>query len=398
MWNKILYSIVAISFVILLRPSYIWGTSIPGIAMILFCFILFGSSWKKVANKKILFAGLLLLLCLYGLRDITNTAVLSFLILLILLASDKRKTEALNYCRSLYAILLVVSMAVFVLVVYVGIDLPSYIIDASNQNKEHTYYQYPMLVVPNDIMHPDHTFRFCFLLDEPGAVGTLATIFLLIDHFSLKKWQNIILFLSGLFSLSLFFFICSFFFLVILKIRSIKGVITLLLIGIAVGAGFWYLRENYNEVSTIFENRLVFEKGKLSGDNRSNDSFDKVYENFLYSGDDVLFGKGVGAHNKIAPDIQTYKMIIYDNGILYVILVLLFFGLYAYTELQKYPSKFLLYSIFFLALYYQRPAYVFEFAYFFLLILVPTTWNQNLKNEELDKVKLSAKNNHVQAK
>lgn len=398
MWKKLLYSIAAISFIVLLRPSYTWGTFIPGIAMILFCFILIWGSGKKVANNKLLLAGLLFVICLYGLRDITNTSILAFLIILILLASDRRKAEALNYCRSLYAILLMVSMVVFVLVVYVGIDLPNYVIDASNQNKDHTYFQYPMLVVTNDLMHPDHAFRFSFLLDEPGAVGTLATILLLIDSFSLKKWQNIVIFISGVLSLSLFFFICSFFFLVILKIRSFKGVASLLLIGIAVGAGFWYLSENYSEVSIIFENRLNFEDGQLAGDNRSSDSFDRVYDNFLDSGDGVLFGKGVGAHNKIAPGIQTYKMIVYDNGILYVILVLLFFGLYAYAELKKYPSKLLLYIIFFLALYYQRPAYVFEFAYFFLLILVPTIWKQNLKNEGEDKVKLSAKPNYVQAK
>lgn len=355
--------------------------------MILFCFILFLGERKKVPSNRHLFAGLLFLTCLYGLRNITNTSILSFLIILILLSSDKRKIEVLNYCRNLYAIMLALSMIFFVLVVYAGIELPSYVIDASNLNKDHTYFQYPMLVVPNDLMHPDHTFRFCFLLDEPGAVGTLATILLLIENYSLKKWQNIAFFLSGVLSLSLFFFLCSFLFLVILKIRSFKGVATLLLIGVVVGAGFWYLSEYYSEVSTIFENRLNFEDGQLSGDNRSNDSFDRVYENFLNSGEDILFGKGIGAHDKIAPGIQTYKMIVYDNGILYVILVFLFFGLYTYTELKKYPTKVLLYIIFFLALYYQRPAYVFEFAYFFLLILIPTLWKRDLIETERGKVK-----------
>lgn len=386
-WKKVVGIIAAVSFVILLRPSYVWTNFIPGIAMILFGFIPLFIGKVKLTSSKVGFIIILFLLYLYNLRQITPSSILSILIILVFISDELYKVDVYKYCRNIYAVLLAISMIVFVLVVYVGIDLPNYVIDASNANKDHTYFQYPMLVVPNDMMHPDHAFRFSFLLDEPGAVGTLAAIILLIENYSLKKWHNIIIFISGILSLSLFFFIVSFFFLVILKVKNFKGIATILLIGAIVGVGFWYLSENYSEVSILFENRFNFEDGHLAGDNRSSDSFDRVYSDFLRNGDDLLFGKGVGAHNTIAPGIQTYKMIIYDNGIIYVILVLLFYLLYPFSVLKKQPGKAILFIVFWLALYYQRPAYVFEMAYFFLLTLTPVMWNWQMKEKKTTTMK-----------
>ena len=141
----------------------------------------------------------------------------------------------------------------------------------------------------------------------------------------------------------------------------------------------WYVDDNYFGVTELIGGRLEFENGKLAGDTRSNDTFDRVYDNFIREGDGLLFGKGVEAHARIAPGIQTYKMIIYDNGIIYFFLVISFYLLFAVKELYRCRSKALLYFVFWLALYYQRPAYVFEVAYFYLLTLVPYYWKTEMR-------------------
>ena len=372
--KKIVNLIAAFSFFLVLNPSYVWGTPFPGIALIVFSLICSLWSTKKVSDNKFFLVLILLLVYFLNLRHLTTYAFLFFLVIPILVADDEGKILIYGYCKNVYAVIVAVSIIFFIMVVYMQIDMPNYIIDASNQNKKFDYVQYPMLVVPNDITHLNFIYRFHFILDEPGAVGTLATMFLLAENYTLNKWQNIIVFISGILSLSLFFFICTVLYIVFYKLKSAKGLISVTIIVGFVVWGFWYVDSNFFEISNLLGDRLEFDNGHLSGDNRSNESFDVAYERFLIEGNDILFGKGEGAHNRIAPGIQTYKMVIYDNGLVYVILSALFFLSYAIGQLNKYPKRCITYLLFYVFLYYQRPAYVLLTPYFFLLLVIPIIW------------------------
>jgi predicted RNA-binding protein with RPS1 domain len=82
------------------------------------------------------------------------------------------------------------------------------LIDPLNPLKDFLYKQYPFLVMPNEVINVEFP-RFYGVFDEPGVIGTFAGIMLFAERYNLKKISNIILFVSGVFSFSLFFILLS---------------------------------------------------------------------------------------------------------------------------------------------------------------------------------------------
>ena len=117
--------------------------------------------------------------------------------------------------------------------------------------------------------------------------------------------------------------------------------------------------------------RFEFKNGHFEGDNRSTPTFDRAYEALWGDIGELLFGKVVGAHLRIAQGIQSYKMMIYDLGLIYVLLSLFFFILHGYLSLGKEKKTLILFIILVLFFYYNRPAYLFTPPYFFLLMVAP---------------------------
>lgn len=77
------------------------------------------------------------------------------------------------------------------------------IISPLNTIKSYEYIQYPFLVVSqvSDFVY----FRFCAYYDEPGVVGSIASLLLIGNRFNLRLWENWPILIAGLFSFSLFF-------------------------------------------------------------------------------------------------------------------------------------------------------------------------------------------------
>ena len=96
---------------------------------------------------------------------------------------------------------------------------------------------------------------------------------------------------------------------------------------------------------------------KIAGDNRTQYSFDKYYENFLFQGgNDLIFGKGPGSFkNEAEKDmlVSTYKILIINYGIVGVALMLLFYIISTYYFKTSMHSWFLCFL--FILSAYQRP-------------------------------------------
>ncbi len=381
---------VAVLFFIMINPSYVWGGEWPRKALIAFSGILLILSVKdRIKMPNPLLAFIVTILCCY---QLTFENILSFTALLIIpffFIPPALLIKTYHYIVRFYAAFMIISIIAYFLVTWLGINLPSHYIAAANQYKEFDYTQYPFLVIPNDFKHPEGLFRFHSVFDEPGVVGTIAAQFLMIERFKLNKWYNIVILLSGILSFSLFFYIISMMYYAVVfreYIFKLKNLLYLILVTIVLAIGYFSIKDT-SDIDTVVEalvlSRFENEDGKLSGDKRSSDHFDQVYDNFLASGDGVLFGKGIGAHSKIDSGVQTYKMMVYDYGIVFVFLSLFFFLYYGYLCYRKKISiQFLLFAFFLFGFYYQRPAFLLSPAYFFLFLVIPV-FNEEEKVESV---------------
>ncbi len=369
----------ALLFIVMLRPSYIWSFMfVVDIAFAIFAIILLTLEQPRIKGYSLSISIVLFfVLLIYSLVS-DDLQIFNILLFFIIFSNDNTKIGVYRYCHTGLAILFAVSLIVALLVLLFNIELPSVVLDPPNNVRATKYLQYPLLTVG---FYEDKNFmimRFAGVFDEPGVVGTLAAIFLVVERFNFKKWQNYIYLLAGVFSFSFFFFVVLIVFAPFFLRLKFKSLVGILLIG-AILFGLLSLFESTTELGLtehLFE-RFEFKDGHFAGDNRSQPAFDRAYEEFWNDGSYVLFGKGVGAHNKIALGLQSYKMMIYDLGIVYVLLSLFYFVLYGFLVLKKSRKELFLYVLLLLFFYYNRPAYLFTPPYFFLFMLAPLLMKGN---------------------
>lgn len=370
--RRLLFSILAVLFLIMLRPSIIWSYMfVVDIAFAVFAILLFFISRTRSSvkgNDFLLSLVLLVVLLIYSLVS-NDIQIFNLLLFLIIFTDEAAKEETFKYCHTALAVLFSASLIAAALVL-LGIELPSEVIDAPNTVRTNKYLQYPFLTVAfyeeSDLM----LMRFASVFDEPGVVGTLSALFIVLDKYNFKKWQNYIFLAAGVLSFSFFFYLV---FLVyapfFMKLKHSAGFVIVLILLLVVIS----IIESATDIDMLEHvlGRFEVKDGHLAGDNRSNPTFERAYEAFLSDGSNVLFGKGVGEHNKIAVGLQSYKMMIYDLGIVYVLTSLLFFVLHGILSLKNNLKAFLLYSLLLLFFYYNRPAYLYTPPYFFLFMVAP---------------------------
>ena len=364
-------SLLAVLFLVLLRPSIVWPfMPIVDVAFAGFAIILFALNYPRKTKRETLLPSMVLFLVLiiYSLVS-GDLQIFNILLFLIVFADDVVKEDAFNYCHTALAILFALSLVVAALVL-LGIEIPSEVIDPPNNIRPNKYLQYPFLTVTfyeeKDLM----LMRFASVFDEPGVVGTLSALFIVLDKYNFKKWQNYIFLAAGVLSFSFFFYLV---FLVyapfFMKVKNSAGfVIVLVLLMIVIS-----IIETATDLDMLEHvlGRFEIKDGHLAGDNRTNPTFERAYEVFWNDGSNVLFGKGVGEHNKISIGLQSYKMMVYDLGIVYVLVSLLFFIVHGFMSLKNNLKAFILYTLLVLFFYYNRPAYLYTPPYFFLFIVAP---------------------------
>lgn len=215
------------------------------------------------------------------------------------------------------------------------------------------YYYYPfMTIVDYDV--PSSFYRFPGPFDEPGVVGTLASLILCADKFSLKGKMNKTVFLSGLISFSLVFYITCFIYFSLTFHKEIKRNIFYLFV--LMSLIFLMIRNSFvgSYFNKLIIDRLVFSNGKLAGDNRASVALENKFNEWMSSYDlqTIFFGfKSVDLEGS-----SSIKQIFLTTGLVgfalfIAILIMIFFRRFR-GKLNIYILSFLL--IFCLSLY-QRP-------------------------------------------
>lgn len=260
---------------------------------------------------------------------------------------------------TIYVITLSLSLLCVVLLA-IGVSLPSQIIQPLNELKTYNYIAYPFLVIP----FGEDSIRFCSVFDEPGVVGTFSFLFLLIEQVNLKRIGNIIILIAGILSFSLFFYLglglYMFFRMITIKGQKKQKVAIIVLSLLAFGI---VMTNEITQEMIVSRVEWDEESGSISGDDRAHGDL-KEYVAGIRGTDAYLWG----VHNKNIIDSYgssaSIQNVILKYGFVVVALFFVFYALYSFKYLKFRLHWFFFMGVLFI-LIYNRPT-MFDISRLFL--------------------------------
>lgn len=317
-----------------MHPWFIWplGNYVIILSVVLFGLTLFyGKYLYGVTRKKLAAFFIIALLYVYMFvcrEDMTilgmvfsflNVFVFSF----IIFSKDLYRTESLQFIAKLLACISLFSIIGLILF-FGGIHFSPTMINFNDGQYE--YYNYYFFLVDISSVSLDKwRFSGCFL--EPAHIGVASAVLLISQNYNLKKWYNVVLLLTIIISFSLAAYVLIVFGLYIKVMLTSKYIVVYTLILLFVSILLALIAFNYNQGDNfinkyIFE-RLVFEDGKMAGDNRVSHGFKKDYERFMDS-NKVWFGTKYD-QNRYEGGNAGYRVYIYQNGLIGLLLIILLY-------------------------------------------------------------------------
>jgi hypothetical protein len=361
--GKVKYEVwlFAISIFCLSMPFFMWQLSIkPLILIIVFL------SLKNLNKENISFLGFFMFVVYLYTGIYSHWSFLGILYLLLLTPLFFAKPKFVKQCFDvfvyIFSLMLIPSLLVYILVCILGINLPHSIIDGLNPDKMGIYYSYPFLVTYSggEVLIDYALPRFYGYFDEPGVVGTIAGVLLYIKKYNLRSWINIPIFVAGILSFSLFFFLISLIYVIVFtKMKKKMLLIPTLAILLMLLADTDLLRlrilDRLSFDTSIVENILT--RRDIHGFNDWYEHFQKTPEYFK--------GMGAGYNLLVNRGGSSYKNIIVDFGLIYFLVFLAAYIFYGIRTLGF--SKELLMAILILfSIIYQRP-FIQDLSYIFLI-------------------------------
>ena len=295
-----------------------------------------------------------------------------------LLSSEKVKRYSYDMFHTIFPLLLIVPILVYILL-RLGINVPYSVIQSNEEIKIAGGIQYRIYPFAAQWIgrwnQGYYLLRFCGVFREPGVVGTFSALLLCSERFRIKKdWRNIVLLISGCISFSLAFygfvgiyFLTRFFKLNRKWIIALIGLVVLYLVFINVSFPI--------DAIARFQERLRLFSSEVVADNRTNSQYDLIY-NSLFEGRivSVLFGNGYGSIESILAknhvDGASYKNLIFNFGLVGFIGQIAWLFYFCVSFIREKGNKYRYYCwvlvIIYLANMYQRPSY---FGLHFIIIL-----------------------------
>lgn len=368
----------AICLVLSIPPYFLWELPSPYFAVVCLLIAAKHAKLSDRAANDVLFMFLLTgIYFIYAFINGTSFRGTVYVCLLPILFFTDRKflLDAFEKFVYVFSITLAISAIQFILVQILGISMPYRNIQPLNKMKESDYLAYAFYVI-TDQYESDILPRFCSLYDEPGVVGTLSGIILMTRKFNLKKLINIPIFIGGLLSFSLFFYVMAIAYtlLFIISTKVKYMILTIIVCGALYGIYYEFYKDN-ELINKYILSRMEYEDGGgFSGNNRTHGGLDAWYKTYFENSDDYYFGLGGGASQIYNPGGASYKDIIVNCGILFFSAYMGIFTLWGFYRL-KFSKEFILYLIILYGTIFQRP-FIDAFVYLFLLF-VPVIYLAN---------------------
>lgn len=350
-----------------LFPSFYWnyiGTFNPLLSLILVS--LLWTQVKKISGLDSIFLfGFVAILVTASICKGSNVLGLIMFSLLSAIPFIKEKTfySVYHYFKGIYSIVLMISIFVFALVL-LGVPIPNERILPLNAVKDWSYFSYPLLVIPDVPAFSSTNYRFHGPFDEPGVVGTISLMMLFIDRFNLKNWKNIVIFISGIISFSLFFFVTA----ILYAIFTLKKKYSIILITMAAILGVYTYENEF--LNAMLWNRLTWDenKGSFAGDNRSSSSLDDYYDQI--KGTSTYYWGGTDSETLAKfSESASYKNAVLLYGFIPCFMYVIFFLLLAFKHMDIGKS-FLIFAILLIGTLYQRPGFFYaNFIFLFAMFI-----------------------------
>lgn len=364
--------IAALCIFLCIPPYFVWHTPIIPIAGFLAGVIAIKYIRKPYIGN---LGGAILLLFLYLYYSIKGgfnifgwlgiIAIIPFFF-----SSEKFLRGVYSAFYKIFIYTMIISFVVYILVVLFDVSLPYSRIEPLNLLKTERYYSYPFLVYLED-----SAMRFCALYDEPGVVGTIAGMILLIERFDFRKWQNIALLIMAVMSFSMYFVVICVGYIFLYGRLQYKVLVSSLLVVAVI-----LLWDNEILYELIFRRFTLNADGQFVGNTRDNDYFSSWYEYFRKT-PAYFTGLGPGMGAEMNEGGCSYKQVIVDYGVIYFILYVLSFYILSKKHLRLI-GDFALYSLLFISTLYQRP-FIGNIAYvFFFIVGASVVRNKSLELKE----------------
>lgn len=381
--NQTLAFIAGILIFLWMGPYFVWRISDLKffIYTIPLCAIFFFQI-KAIKNIEIglwLFFVVIFFIAAYCARSsIVGTFAMLILVVIPFVPSTFLKSTY-KYLKTIYGVTITISVIVWLLVLC-GMSVPYQIIPPLNALKDYNYCAYPFLVTPNitDFVNiPINIIRFCGLYDEPGVVGTISLLILLIERFDLKNKLNIGILIAGLCSLSLFFYLaCSIYltyYVFVIGHNLRNKVLSVVIIALFV------IGTQENELmKTLVWDRMSWDEteGTIAGDNRASEDL-KIYFNSIIGTEKFYWGVGDSSTNLQFMESAGYRNAVLRYGAVSCFLYLLFFLIFAYHRISD-KRQVLIFAAILMTTLYQRPNF-FAPHYIFLFTMCIVFFSESKK-------------------
>ena len=335
-------------------PYFIWNTGVDSISYVLFSILSITEINAKQFRLPIFFISLLY----FYLSIVSDNNIWGWIIIIsvipIFFSSPSFCKEVYKYFYKIFMYTMIISFFMYLIVCIVGIDLPHYSIKPLNLNKIAHYYAYPFLVSTDT-----SGIRFHGLYDEPGVIGTISGIILLIEHFDLKKKGNVALLIMTVFTFSMFFYVIFAIYILLFERVQYK----LIIAGIVAFLVFYFWSDDVM-YELVFKRFMLNDKGQLIGNTREHGDFGEWFDSFRGSSG-YYWGLGSGKGAQMNDGGSSYKQIIVDYGVVFFVLYCASFVL---SSIRYYVNRkcLVIFILLFFLTIYQRPfitsiAYVFFF-------------------------------------
>ncbi|WP_311438567.1 hypothetical protein [Hallella colorans] len=321
-----------ISYFATLRPWFLW--SIGNIHMVLASIFMIASMSISVTLRKPLFNNNLFLIptlactVLFFYERLFHETNLSgyigtffnvFLFYSLYRVNPRIIQETTTVIAKVLASFLAVSLACFFLYL-MGVPFPGY--DLQFGEDFYSFTNHYLFMIDDRSLFSVFP-RFQSVCLEPSHLGTACAVLLQCQRNKWKKWYNIVLLASTIFSFSLgayaYLSVIVFLNLWINRKRIFAKVLILISLILTTIIGSFYYNNGENLLHDLIILRLEIDEGELSGNNRTSIDFDKEFESYLKS-DDILKGR------ELKDDLGNsgYKVYIYRYGIIGLVLMLSF--------------------------------------------------------------------------
>jgi len=284
-----------------------------------------------------------------GEGSIDKTIGLGFILVsYVFILEEKYKIVLYSYFKTIFVISLIPGLVIYIFDI-AGINIPySIVMEKVSERGGYTLQYIGFMGNMKPVLFSElGIYRFQAMYPEPGVVGTICALILVIDKFRLKGKQNLFLIVCGFMSLSLGFYLVLFLIYILHTKKNLKNIIAfVILITIIL----------LNPVTQNFIlDRFVIVDSKLKADNRVSYESAEIYHRKIVKGEfeRKIFGYGADANYSMGFTGSSFIIVILNKGYLGLLLLISFYLLYIFKRLKDRNS--IMIMLIWLTVLYHRP-------------------------------------------